>query len=45
MYLFYSGVEDAFYSLKLRLNGQKLSKKSKMVSQRPLVVWSDELSL
>ncbi|XP_051773176.1 mitochondrial transcription rescue factor 1 [Ctenopharyngodon idella] len=25
------GVEDAFYSLKLRLNGQKLSKKSKMV--------------
>ncbi|XP_051504960.1 mitochondrial transcription rescue factor 1 [Myxocyprinus asiaticus] len=25
------GVEDAFYSLKLRLNGQRLSKKSKMV--------------
>ncbi|XP_026113694.1 uncharacterized protein C6orf203 homolog [Carassius auratus] len=26
-----NGVEDAFYNLKLRLNGQKLTKKSKMV--------------
>lgn len=38
MYLFHSGVEDAFYNLKLRLNGQKLTKKSKMVSRHPLVV-------
>lgn len=40
MYLFCSGVEDAFYSHKLRLNGQSLAKKSKMVSQHHLVSFS-----
>ncbi len=35
MYIFHSGVEDAFYNLKLRLNGKKLTKKSIMVSLAP----------